>query len=416
MDLKSSIAEKASGVLLWVYVVVNTLLSGLVNGDRLERLRDTLDTLPPELENLFDKIIQQLDPKYAQEASELFQFVRAHPADSTLIGLYWSQLSLEDVLRAAIARMSIVDAEYRAKLMQRNVISRCKCLLDAGSAPDPTGPVTWIHRTVREWLEQPSVWNRILDLSPRYDTDVALCLSRFRQAKASVTSHGYKADVTERALLDAFLKAEVLKSVHDRLRLVQEIEKTGIELLRPSASMARNQHQVYWLDTESLYEKTKPDVLEGLTTAFHAAMALGWGWLVRDRVESDSGILDIPVSTECSFDALMLASVNSWHDMEEICLKAGANPQKNFPFASTSYRNNAWQQALEFGVIPLWLCAEYLRCGASAHLASAQSVLECLLRDISGRDNPEDIRIIQESVRKHKDRSDRRWKPYPRRR
>lgn len=421
-NLKQSIAEKATGVFLWVYVVVSTLLEGLINGDRLERLSDKLETLPPELSDLFEKIIQQIEPKYAAEASELFQFVRAHAADATLIGLYWSQLSLDAVLHAEITKMSVEDAWYRAKLMQRNIVSRCKCLLAAGSTPDPRKPVTWIHRTVREFLEQPAVWTNIRKLSPEYDTDIALCLSRLRQAKASVTSHGYDIGDADRALQDAFLKTEVFYLRQNRNVFIQEVEKVGAVLAARRGPVVQDKRHVYWLDAESLYETGRSGVrLEGLTTAFHAALVLDWNWYFQDRMEEDPSVLEISATSEVRMDAITLASFNNWFDVQLMCLKAGAKPQRStsrasVPLDEESFRPaNAWQLALDSGRLPIDLCAEYLRCGADPYAENAQSTLSSLLRGASEEADPEDIRVIRKSIRKHHEWSDRRWRPYPRR-
>ena len=76
-ELISRIANKAAGVFLWVYLVVASLLNGLRDGDDIRRLFQRLDDLPEELEELFDRIFNQLDSKYTSEASEFFKFLRA---------------------------------------------------------------------------------------------------------------------------------------------------------------------------------------------------------------------------------------------------------------------------------------------------------------------------------------------------
>lgn len=51
--LISGITTKASGVFLWVVLVVRSLLSGLASGDRISDLEAGLDSLPSDLESLF---------------------------------------------------------------------------------------------------------------------------------------------------------------------------------------------------------------------------------------------------------------------------------------------------------------------------------------------------------------------------
>ena len=74
-QLKDHIVEKASGVFLWVHLVVKSLLAGLLNGDRVSDLERRLDLLPPDLEHLYDKMLNSLDPFYYSHASQLFQLI-----------------------------------------------------------------------------------------------------------------------------------------------------------------------------------------------------------------------------------------------------------------------------------------------------------------------------------------------------
>jgi hypothetical protein len=421
-DLKDSIIAKASGVFLWVYVVVSTLLEGLVDGDRPEQLTEKLDALPPELDELFEKIILQLEPKHASEASELFQFVRKNADDATLIGLYWSRLDLAEVLQCPVTEMSESHAAYLSQLMQRNVVSRCKCLLDAGASSNahPGTVVTWTHRTVREYLEQRHVWSRIRDYSPSYDPVKAFCLSKFRQAKASMTSLGSNDIYAKDALYHVFTKALVFDTLFDKSRFVQEIERVGtIIQTRSGRPLVKNRNYVYWLDADGITDENgEIQGVHGYTTTFHAAMALGYDWVVRDQVQLDPGILDIPASSDVNIDALMLASTNGWFEMMHICLQGGSRPTKTSHPDQPHFRmllieETAWQMFLNWifdgrqltdgGIWSqvIHCCAEFLRCGADPN-ETAQGVLEYILKHVKDGDDAEDVRIIKKCTRKRK--------------
>jgi hypothetical protein len=98
--LRTVVAEKSSGVFLWVYVVVSLLLRDLRDGVKLLDLKARLEQLPPELDDLFNKILQQVNPQHAKKTSKLFQFIRSNPTESAPITLYWSQLTLLEALEA----------------------------------------------------------------------------------------------------------------------------------------------------------------------------------------------------------------------------------------------------------------------------------------------------------------------------
>ena len=56
-QLMDNIGVKASGVFLWVDLVVASLLAEMRLGDRIQDFQRRLDELPPDLENLYDKIL-----------------------------------------------------------------------------------------------------------------------------------------------------------------------------------------------------------------------------------------------------------------------------------------------------------------------------------------------------------------------
>lgn len=85
--LMHAIASKASGVFLWVSLVVESLLAGLRDGEKLSRLHQRLDSLHPELKGLFRQMLGQISEDDRVEASRLFQIVRASGEPLTVIGL-----------------------------------------------------------------------------------------------------------------------------------------------------------------------------------------------------------------------------------------------------------------------------------------------------------------------------------------
>jgi hypothetical protein len=76
--LLQSIVQKASGVFLWVHLVVQSLLEGLSNEDRLHYLHSRLAGLPPDLEDLFAKLLGSLQSEYFKQACETFWLLRTY--------------------------------------------------------------------------------------------------------------------------------------------------------------------------------------------------------------------------------------------------------------------------------------------------------------------------------------------------
>ena len=213
-ELLKDIAQKSAGVFLWVTLVVRSLLAGLVNGDRVSDLQRRLALLPPDLENLYEKMLSSLEPFYLVHASQIFQNVRAAELPPSLLCLSFADEEPDFVINMKVQPLSEDEKFSRADIMRRRLNSRCKGLLEVGPAVslvsealDPGDvsliqypmsindclaegislaelTVQYLHRTVKEFLETPQVWDRIMLAGPRtHDPYLALCRSFAAQLK-----------------------------------------------------------------------------------------------------------------------------------------------------------------------------------------------------------------------------------------
>jgi hypothetical protein len=158
--LIDEVVSKADGVFLWVALVVASLLSGMVFGDRVSDLKRRLDILPPDLENLYEKMLLSLDPFYLEHAAQLFSLVRASKGTLTLLtASFADEDDLDFALRREILPLTRDEVTLRMDTIRRRINSRCKGLLEIkGSAyvtvcnvNDPI--VEYLHRTVKDYIE-----------------------------------------------------------------------------------------------------------------------------------------------------------------------------------------------------------------------------------------------------------------------
>ncbi|KAI1852645.1 hypothetical protein JX266_002186 [Neoarthrinium moseri] len=169
-QLVEDIVSKASGVFLWVSLVVSSLLSGMGNGDRVADFQQRLNLLPPDLTDLYEKILQSLDPFYLEHAAQLFSLVGASGEPMSL--LLASFVDEEDPIFAvgmAVTPLSAEEIGIRIDTVRRRINSRSKGLLEVkGGVPTPQGfsydvssheniTVQFLHRTVKEYIESPGV-------------------------------------------------------------------------------------------------------------------------------------------------------------------------------------------------------------------------------------------------------------------
>ncbi|KAI1096763.1 hypothetical protein F5B19DRAFT_4577 [Rostrohypoxylon terebratum] len=202
--LMEEVSQKASGVFLWVTLVVKSLLDGLRDGDTVDDLRARLLKLPPDLRALFQKILADLQPDYFEQASRIFQAVRAahlpwkridrldHMFPNTMT--FGEIRESVDKLPLTLLSISFIDEDvqqalfikhfytlnrdeqiFQAERMRRRLYSRCKGLLEV-PAFDKRGlevPVQYLHRTVKDFLEEDGT--RGLLASSDFDAHLALC-------------------------------------------------------------------------------------------------------------------------------------------------------------------------------------------------------------------------------------------------
>jgi hypothetical protein len=217
LSLIEDVTEKASGVFLWVQLVVKSLLDGLRDGDTVADLHARLLRLPRDLEGLFERILGDLEPEYFAQAAEIFRTVRASHLPWKEINIRnvkvfmnpnlqprdnWSPLTLlslsfigEDVQLALTKTpnggvLTWEEQMYRAETTRRRLYSRCKGLLEAPSfaSNGPEANVQYLHRTVRDFLEEDRARNFLMSsLSAKdkeFDPHLSLCAALLRHIKA----------------------------------------------------------------------------------------------------------------------------------------------------------------------------------------------------------------------------------------
>ena len=263
-ELLRDIAQKSAGVFLWVSLVVRSLLAGLVNRDRVSDLQRRLAFLPPDLENLYEKMLNSLDPFYLEHASQIFQHVRAAEEPPSLLCLSFADEEPEFVPQMKVQPLPEDERFSRADIMRRRLNSRCKGLLEVGPALSPVSEaldpgdvslthhpmsvndrlaegtsladftVQYLHRTVRDFLETPQVWDRILLAGPRtYDPYLALYRSFIAQLKCldpgSSCTSAFQ-ETVRKCMLYAYRiqgRLEEGQSAQSLVSLIDDIDRTA---------------------------------------------------------------------------------------------------------------------------------------------------------------------------------------------
>ncbi|KAH6890666.1 hypothetical protein B0T10DRAFT_548167 [Thelonectria olida] len=226
-NLEVDIAKKSSGVFLWVHLVVESLLDGLTNSDRIIDLKRRLELIPPDLDGFYNRILDSSDNFYFEHASQLFRILRKSQGSLNLLDFSFAdEENPNAALEAPLRALSQSDKAHLCESAKRRINSRTKGLLDvpsldkqkaeeehlqvpsglgSGRSQSPSArsgrsamdpyrnysstelawlKVEYLHRTVRDFLDKPEIWNRILGGSPLpFDPSLSLaraCLLRLK--------------------------------------------------------------------------------------------------------------------------------------------------------------------------------------------------------------------------------------------
>jgi hypothetical protein len=192
--LLQEVSSKAEGVFLWVTIVVKSLLNGLKDRNDLSILKERLRLLPSELKNLYKHMLDSVDPINLREGSKIFQLQCANaPLGNLLVELLSFALTvdLQQVLGTSTSDSDIPppdlfysrieadgdspgpDPGYNPNSLCESIDiklrTHCGGLLQIKSLPTLSGrsinSINFIHRTAREYIEQPDVWKRLLSQS-----------------------------------------------------------------------------------------------------------------------------------------------------------------------------------------------------------------------------------------------------------
>ncbi|CZR54196.1 uncharacterized protein PAC_04079 [Phialocephala subalpina] len=191
-NLVVEVTEKASGVFLWVCLVVSSLLEGLRDGDSISDLQERLYLLPSNLEDLFSKILDRLNPSYFKQVSRLFQLVRASDESMSLLTLSFAEDGFDAAMAAEVEPLPMVQLTYRAESMRRRLNSRCKGLLEAPVRKNSIladALVQYLHRTVKDFLNRSDIWEYIVSGGNQpFDPDPSLFGASLLHIKTMQTS------------------------------------------------------------------------------------------------------------------------------------------------------------------------------------------------------------------------------------
>lgn len=240
LSLIDSIVEKASGVFLWVYLVVRSLTQGLRDEDGLADLRRRLDLIPADLELYFDQMLSTIDPFYLPRSSQLFQLTLCTDRRLSQLTLSFIHEDNPGTLIKLLQKDTAATVRDTHNSTSRRVNALSKGFLEINRT-DSTSPyfsyvVDFLHRTVRDFLVMDKVRQKVEGYSGGpIPCHFQLCTAVLAQIQSLGPNYG-SASKTEPflRLLDEFLfYAQVMETNGSMLpekvfnELVQQMDLFG---------------------------------------------------------------------------------------------------------------------------------------------------------------------------------------------
>ena len=74
-EIQSIILERAQGVFLWVYLALANIITACIHGATPDEIKQRLNSLPTEVEELYERIIDRIPPERRSEAAILYTLV-----------------------------------------------------------------------------------------------------------------------------------------------------------------------------------------------------------------------------------------------------------------------------------------------------------------------------------------------------
>lgn len=172
-EVETSLVEKASGVFLWIVLVVKKLLIGLGNYEDRHELMARIEELPSDLEHLYDHMFGNLSSEYQREGSKLLQLVIfAKEIQQCSLPALQLFVANRDGIKVDLSNEALyypLDQEQlRIKRIEGKLRGRSCGLLEIESkGPDgllPEPKVEFLHRTVYDYLCNEDVSDKLKEL------------------------------------------------------------------------------------------------------------------------------------------------------------------------------------------------------------------------------------------------------------
>ncbi|KAK3683436.1 hypothetical protein B0T22DRAFT_519367, partial [Podospora appendiculata] len=171
-ELLEAIRSRAQGVFLWVVLVVEQLRITVRDNPRLPEVWKVFDSLPSDLEQLYEAIESKLDAQQQQEASKLYQLVMvwkrmwSSQVEATFIWLAVNCLDPTEPVAYPDRDKEPLILPLVTRLLSGHTKGILQIFAPAAATSSIPPKIDFLHRTAFDWLRIRHNWTRICAQGP----------------------------------------------------------------------------------------------------------------------------------------------------------------------------------------------------------------------------------------------------------
>lgn len=188
-DLLAAIKTKAQGVILWARLVVDEMLKECDASTTEQTLRVLLDTIPPELEQLYERLLEMIAEQHKADAAWVLHLVTHQPSDVTTDILFQAIAFSQDNAGSFLGdRLDQPIIEFRITTVLGNMLDILKHQNRGGYEFDPsfgvfirgdeiTQTVRLVHFSLASYLAKSKwIYIHLATSLKRYEVHPWFCL------------------------------------------------------------------------------------------------------------------------------------------------------------------------------------------------------------------------------------------------
>lgn len=141
--LSLEITDRAQGVFLWVFLVVRSLLHGLMKEDDIQDLRKRLRGFPTDLKETFSQMLNNIDESYRKRTARLFLTLTHAATSFPVLAFHFMDFGDKALSKEPLSFLRYwPDVDKNAELLQamdrkkRQLIGQCKDLIFITPVPN----------------------------------------------------------------------------------------------------------------------------------------------------------------------------------------------------------------------------------------------------------------------------------------